>query len=226
MTAAPKFTPGLKSLSGKRGKADPLLTGRRPLSAEEETSICTQQTHRSTGPSTQGKNRGDNVGKDPLPAGAGSNLRRLFEPGKTKVEERIWVRRMSQYERRRRSNALPGSLRGCPHCGNSAMRQRGSRTRWLPGRAAFEALTSAWPVSLFLVSSSRVNRPGEGCTQASASASAYTGRPDPPCRARQPGSGNPTVRDDNGGFGNRGRSVVWNPVSSSLRARFYPNGWG
>ena len=45
------------------------------------------------------KDRRDNVGKDHLPAGARSNLRRPVEIGKTEVVRRIVVWRMSQEER-------------------------------------------------------------------------------------------------------------------------------
>ena len=48
---------------------------------EEETGKSTLWYRRGKGPSIQGKIRRDNVGKIPLAAGAGSNLRRLLERG-------------------------------------------------------------------------------------------------------------------------------------------------
>ncbi len=46
--------------------------------------------------------------------------------GTTGGAGRAMVWRMSPYERRRRGNALPGGLRGCPDGGNSPAGQRGS----------------------------------------------------------------------------------------------------
>ena len=91
------------------------------------------------------------------------------------------VRHMSQYERRRRGNARPGGLRGCPWRGNASLRQRDSRNWRDLKRTAYEPLSSFWLLQAWTAPSSHwvtkwSNRAGEGCMQASALASASTGR--------------------------------------------------
>lgn len=71
--------------------------------------------------------RGDNVGNHPLPAGACSNLRRPDRRAICEAGWRHWVRRMSQYERRRPGNAGRGDARHLPAAGNARLWQRGSR---------------------------------------------------------------------------------------------------
>ena len=71
----------------------------------EETSKCTSQDRRGTGPSIQEKIRRSNVGKGHLPAGTGNNLRRPIALGTTEGERRILVWPMSPYERRKPGNA-------------------------------------------------------------------------------------------------------------------------
>jgi hypothetical protein len=69
----------------------------------------------------------NNVGKLPWAAGTGYNLQGLSERGQKPKEERAqWERRMSQYERRRRGNALPGDGSRLPNGGNTRVGQRGS----------------------------------------------------------------------------------------------------
>jgi hypothetical protein len=91
---------------------------------------------RGMGPGTWGRTRGDNVGKDPLPAGAGSNLQRSAERGTTEGGGRDRVWRMSPSERRRRGNALRGGARHHPGAGNARVRQRGSGHLAVPGRSS------------------------------------------------------------------------------------------
>ena len=178
MTAAPKCCPGLKSLSRVLWlKADPLFMVGKAADSSGSNGYMHRGAHRGRGPSTQGRNREPNIGKDHLPAGAGSNLRRLPGIGEPKPGRGLMVRRMSSSERGRRGNARRGGLRGCPWRGNTSLRQRGSRNWRDRTRAAYEPLSSSW---LFqwrpTPSSDWSNRGGEGCMQASALASASSGR--------------------------------------------------
>jgi hypothetical protein len=117
---------------------------------------------RDTGPSIQGKTRGDNVGNGHHPAGAGSNLQRPADRGTTEGGGRVLVGRMSQYERRRRGYFLPGGLRGHPRRGNASKGQRGSRR--LVGIGATPARTQSLsqPVSscVGVEPSGKPERPG------------------------------------------------------------------
>jgi hypothetical protein len=70
---------------------------------------------------------GDNVGKLPWAAGTGNNLQGLSKRGQKPKEERAQrARRMSLYERRRRSNSLSGDGSRLPNGGNTRVGQRGS----------------------------------------------------------------------------------------------------
>ena len=73
------------------------------------------------------KDCGDNVGKVPLSAGAGSNLQRPTGRAHRKAGRRIRDWRMSLFERRRRGNALRGSRKDYSLRGNTSKGQRGSR---------------------------------------------------------------------------------------------------
>jgi len=81
---------------------------------------------RGRGPSAWGKIRRDNVGKDHLPAGAGSNLQRPPIKARAGDRRRVLVWRMSPYERRRQGNACRGDARRLPSRGNTSRGQRGS----------------------------------------------------------------------------------------------------
>ena len=109
MSTASKWMSVQKSLYGFCGNVDPVPYGGRPMFCREATGACTSRIHRGKGPDTQRRTSGDNVGKDHVPAGTDNNLRRLVEPDCIKVDKRIMVRRMSQYERGRAGNAAPGS---------------------------------------------------------------------------------------------------------------------
>ena len=82
---------------------------------------------RGRGSSIQEQTVGDNVGKLPWAAGTGYNLQGLSKRGQKPKEERAQrERRMSQYERRRRSNVLSGDGSRLPNAGNTRVGQRGS----------------------------------------------------------------------------------------------------
>ncbi len=135
------------------------------------------QVHRSgcrgMGPGIQGKVRRDNVGKDHLPAGAGSNLQGPAERGSTEGGGRDLVWRMSPYVRGRRGNALRGGARHRPGGGNTRAGQRGSGHLAVPGRVR---TLSRGALVLEVGTNSNANREGEGCMRVSASASSPMGR--------------------------------------------------
>jgi len=82
---------------------------------------------RGRGSSIQEQTVGDNVGKLPWAAGTGNNLQGLSKRGQKPKEERAQrERRMSLYERRRRSNVLSGDGSRLPNGGNTRVGQRGS----------------------------------------------------------------------------------------------------
>ena len=82
---------------------------------------------RGRGSSIQEQTVGDNVGKLPWAAGTGYNLQGLSKQGQKPKEGRAQrERRMSPYERRRRSNVLPGDGSRLPNGGNTRVGQRGS----------------------------------------------------------------------------------------------------
>lgn len=204
------------------------------MSLWEVTGTCTRENHRGRGPDTWGKIRGDNVGKDHLPAGAGSNLRRLAEAGTTEVCERVLVRRMSSSERRRRGNALPGGLEVTqpevtPPAGKGALGHGGGSGEHSLGPRTLLECPFAEP------SNSRSNLAVRGACKPVLNPPHVQGRAEGSSHARQPDSGNPTVRDDNGGPGKRGPCGTVNPARITERARsgnpplqvraprFYPN---
>ena len=82
---------------------------------------------RGRGSSIQEQTVGDNVGKLPWAAGTGNKLQGLSKRGQKPKEERAQrERRMSLYERRRRSNVLSGDGSRLPNGGNTRVGQRGS----------------------------------------------------------------------------------------------------
>jgi hypothetical protein len=130
--------------------------------------------HRSSDPGIEGKTRRDNVGKDHLPAGAGSNLQRLRAIRcMPKCVERDLVWRMSPYERRRRGNALPERGGLAHNGGNTCVVQRGSGHLAVPGRARTQRRDER---DLEVRTRPRANRDRAGCMRASALASLITGR--------------------------------------------------
>ena len=82
---------------------------------------------RGRGSRIQEQTVGDNVGKLPWAAGTGNKLQGLSKRGQKPKEERAQrERRMSLYERRRRSNVLSGDGSRLPNGGNTRVGQRGS----------------------------------------------------------------------------------------------------
>jgi hypothetical protein len=93
----------------------------------EETGTSTRWDRRGRGPGIWGKICRDRVGKNPLAAGAGSNLQRLSDQGEKSKEgraRRVW--RMSPYEQGTRSNVLGGGGSRLPMGGNTDCGQRDS----------------------------------------------------------------------------------------------------
>ena len=180
--------------------------------------MCTSGFHRGTGPSTWGKIRRPNAGKDHLPAGTGNNLQGLPGPGTTKAWKRVMVRRMSPYEPRRGSNVPPGGHAGHPGADSACSRQRGSR--YLAGR---KAKRDYWAQAL-----SPALKPD---CRATRETDQFRGVCRPVLKPRygqealvgisqdrQPDSGNPTVRDENGGSRKRGPWRTVNPPRTTERA--------
>ena len=130
--------------------------------------------HRDTVPDIEGRTRRDNVGKNHLPAGAGSNLQR---PGpirrQPKWAGRVLVWRMSPYERRRRSNVLRERAGLAHDRGNAEVVQRGSGHLAVPGRTRTPSRESYGDQT---GTSPRANHVREGCMRASAPASSHAGR--------------------------------------------------
>jgi hypothetical protein len=86
--------------------------------ASPRTSAIRSGHRRGRGSSIQEQTVGDNVGKLPWAAGTGNNLQGLSKRGQKPKEERAErERRMSLYERRRRSNVLSGDGSRLPNGG-------------------------------------------------------------------------------------------------------------
>src|SRR5712692_2771881 len=100
MTAALTSMTELKSLFGVLRESRPSMRWGKAVVTWGRNGYVHPGAHRGKGPSIQRKTCGDNVGRDHLPAGAGSNLRRLPLKAKSQVRKRVMVRRMSSYERR------------------------------------------------------------------------------------------------------------------------------
>ena len=156
--------------------------------------------HRSTDPGIEGRTRRDNVGKDHLPAGAGSNLQRPWPiRQKPKWTGRVLVWRMSPYERRRRGNARRERAGLAHDRGNAEVVQRGSGHLAVPdlcpGRSAGIKRSPRWDEP----GSKPRTRGVYACQRFSlvACGKARGGKP-----RSEPDSGNPTVRDRRGAWGN------------------------
>ena len=161
----------------------------------EESSRCTGRTLRGKGPGADVRITAIMSGTTILQQGLTTTCK---DPRISFVESegRSLVGRMSPYERRRRGNALPGRARGDPDkTVTPGVRQRGS------GHLAVSG-----PVNRVTGS----NRPSETSVRGEPSVSgadvsqrlnliivgkACTGEP-----RSEPDSGNPTVRDENGGL--------------------------
>jgi hypothetical protein len=95
MTTAAKKDPALKSLSGLLWSPTRSCPSGKADVVREETSTCTSQDRRGTGPSLQEKTRSANVGKDHLAAGTDDNLQRPRGIRTTEATGRNLVWRMS-----------------------------------------------------------------------------------------------------------------------------------
>ena len=172
--------------------------------------------HRSADPGIKRKTRRDNVGKDHLPAGAGSNLQR---PGPIRREPKwagrdlVW--RMSQYERRRRGNALRERAGLAHDGGNTNVVQRGSGHSAVPGRAPD---TEPGPARTRRRDES-MSKPRAGGVYACQRFSLIARRKGSWRKPRsEPDSGKPTVRDRRGAWGNVAHGGPRNPPSIPIRA--------
>jgi len=130
--------------------------------------------HRDAVPGIKGRTRRDNVGKDHLPAGAGSNLQRPCAIRQTpKWAGRVLVWRMSPFERRRRGNARRERTGLAHDRGNAEVVQRGSGHLAVPEAPRTQCRDQR---CLEDGTRPRVNRAREGCMRASALASSHAGR--------------------------------------------------
>ena len=118
-------TPREIVIRGQTREADPTLDLGKADGAVEETGASTRSTAGVWGPASKERFSVDNVGKLPWAAGTGYNLQGLSKRGQKPKEERAQrERRMSQYERRRRSNVLSGDGSRLPNGGNTRVGQR------------------------------------------------------------------------------------------------------
>ncbi len=127
MSAAPKVSPMLKSLHGIGANRRPGHNVGKAEASWEETSKCTTRGA-GVGDQARGERVAEvNVGKEPFPAGARSNLQGLSNQPIGEGGERIWVRHLSPYELRWPGNAGLGGGQRLPRRGNTPMGQRGPR---------------------------------------------------------------------------------------------------
>ncbi len=171
---APKYVPTRSCFKWNLVSADPLVPVGEGRCRKGRNGRGHLVRHRSADPGIEGKTRRDNVGKDHLPAGAGSNLQRPHPIRReSKRAGRVLVRRMSPYERRRRSNVFREWARPAHSRGNANAVQRGSGHLAVPGRNRTQIRGQR---NLEAGTSPRVNRGREGCMRASALASSIPGR--------------------------------------------------
>ncbi len=155
----------LKSLHGIDANRRPVENSGKANASWKETSKCTTRGA-GVGDQARGKRiAAVNVGKDHLPAGAGSNLQRPPVEARAEDRGRVLVWRMSQYERRREGNASRGDARRLPSSGNTARGQRGSGHLVDPDRSW--TLSQGVAASLMMGLTSHANYLGKGCICAS-----------------------------------------------------------
>ncbi len=124
MTAASKNAPMQKSLRGFKAHRRPGHIAGKAVALWEETGKCTTGGA-GVGVQARGKRIAElNVGKDPFPAGARSNLQGLSNQPRGEGGETIWVRHLSPYELRCPGNAGLGDGQHLPLRGNTLMGQR------------------------------------------------------------------------------------------------------
>jgi hypothetical protein len=180
------------------------LSGEKADAFREETGKSTGRTSRGRGAERPCKDCRDNVGKAISQQGLATTCKDSSDEGKPEVDERDLAWRMSQSERGRRGNALREDPGDPPRRGNTSAGQRGSRhlagSRPPPDRAQNR-------VSEFPEETSRATEqttPARGvCAPALEFRLLWEGTAGT-SQGRQPDSGDPTVRDENGGLGKHG----------------------
>src|SRR5215510_430219 len=106
-------------------QADPISSWGRPMTPWKKQ-VGAHGVPPGYGVQHPRKDSQNNVGKLPWAAGTGYNLQGLSERGQKPKEERAQrERRMSQYERRRRGNSLPGDGPRLPNGGNTRVGAKG-----------------------------------------------------------------------------------------------------
>ena len=214
MTAASKTWPIQKSLYGIDANRRPGHIAGKAVALWEETGKCTTEGA-GVGVQARGERIAElNVGKDPFPAGARSNLQGLSNQPKGEGGERIWVRHLSPYELRWPGNAGLGDGKHLPRRGNTPMGQRGSRSMTVL-RRRHHARTCRAGISWQTERRAHcmVNSPARGaCERALKLPRSEEGHMVLISNVigRQPYPGNPAVRDENGGLRKRDHgSRIW-----------------
>ena len=214
MTAAPKSKTMRKSLHGVDANRRPGHNAGKAVALWEETGKSTTEGA-GVGVQARGKRVAElNVGKDPFPAGARSNLQRLSNQPSGEGGERIWVRHLSPYELRWPGNAGLGDGKHLPLRGNTLMGQRGSRSMTaLRKRHHVRTCWTGSPWQTECRASHEVNLPARGvCERALKLPRSEEGHMVilPNVIGRQPYPGNPAVRDEKGGLRKRDHgSRIW-----------------
>ena len=126
MTAASKTAPLLKLHCRGHAMCETRFTRCEAVVSREETGECTGRTSRGMGPSTCTRSSEITSGRTISQRGLATTCKDRSTRG-TGVGGRVLVWRMSQYEQRRRGNALRGGIRCHPSRGNASRGQRGSR---------------------------------------------------------------------------------------------------
>lgn len=234
MTAAPKYFPRRNCIAGVV-----LACLACPQDAEAEvsrevTGHVTEGTRRGIGPSTCTRIAENNVGKVTNSSTGWQQPAKTTRTSESEAEWRSWDWRMSPYELRRGGNAPRGDARHHHRRGYTSPVQRGSRRLAGTVDGYREGHRSRQPVAC-RCAKPLIKPDAQECMHARALALAQQRRVNALCRGRQPDSGNPTVRDDNGG--SEKRDLWWNceptrhtervemeTLRLSMRAlRFYPN---
>jgi hypothetical protein len=193
-----------KLCAGKIRCADPLSPGRRPKPSEKKR-VRASEGHRGVGgPSAHARIAEITSGRAISQQGLATTCKDSSDEGKPEVDERDLAWRMSLSERRRRGNAFREDPGDPPRRGNTPTGQRGSRhlagSRPPPDRAQNRA--NPGPEGTSRAAEQTTPARG-GCAPALEFRLRWEGTAGT-SQGRQPDSGNPTVRDENGGLGKRG----------------------
>ena len=205
----------LKSLHGLLANRRPAQNVGKAVALWEEMGKCTTGGA-GVGVQARGKRIAElNVGKDPFPAGARSNLRGLSnQPTLGEGGERIWVRHLSPYELRWPGNAGLGDGKHLPLRGNTLTGQRGSRSMTaLRKRHHVRTcrIGSTWQTECRARHKANLRARGV-CERVLKPPRSKEGHMViiPNVMGRQPYPGNPAVRDENGGLRKRDHgSRIW-----------------